>query len=136
MDASDWIEKWRLGRDLRRLFRRKYRNITAPSGIDAALEESAPMRARIMEIDSGELVARAMAHGIIIADLVPLRFGSSLWREEAGHQYLSAEGKQAIGRAIQAARKERRREILEWITPITGLVGALTGLLAVFLSMD
>lgn len=134
MDVSDWLEKMRLGRDLRRLFRRKYRNVTAPSEIDAALEDSAPMRARLMEIDSGELVARAMNHGIIIADLVPLRFGSTLWREEAGHQYLSAEGIRAIERAIQVARKEYRREILEWVTPITGLVGALTGLLAVILS--
>ena len=82
-----------------------------------------------MEMESGELVGRAMSYGIVLVDL-PLRFGGPLWREEAGHQYLSAEGKQGIECAIDSARRERRQAWFASLGRAASFLGALTGLLA------
>jgi hypothetical protein len=138
---NDWLERRRLRRSLKRLYVTKYREALKGEWSDGDNtiahryeQESAPMRARLWEMESAELVGRAWALGIVVADLEPLRFGNPLWREEAGCRYLSAEGRRAIERSISAVRREQVDMWFRRLAPITGIIGALTGLLAVLLS--
>jgi hypothetical protein len=61
---------------------------------------------------------------------MPFRFKSPLWLEEGGHQYLSAEAEQALGKALSAARVELSKVWLPMGLAAIGLIGALTGLVA------
>lgn len=142
VSMNEIVERWQLQSEIKKIYRQKYRDLVRkeePAGenLDAIARrfevETSPLRARLLEMESSELVSRAMDMGIVVADLAPLRFGSPLWRREAGCQYLSAEGKQTVERAIRAARRERMKWAVAWIAPVTGLIGALTGLVAIWL---
>ena len=133
-------EKWALRRELKRLLKSKYERElehASEEQIDTIARryeaDSAPMRARLNEIESTELIGRARSLDIVIADLVPLRFGNPLWREEAGCRYFSAEGKQTVEAAIRKARSARVNLWFSRIGLMIGLIGAITGLLAVVL---
>jgi hypothetical protein len=49
-----------------------------------------------------------------------------------GGWYLTAAGISTVRRAIRLECKERREAALAWISPLIALIGALTGLLAVW----
>lgn len=119
-------ERWKIQRDLKKLFRDK----KTPAEIDEALRDSLPLRGRLMEEASAELIGKAMDYGIMSVDLMPFRFGSPMWLEEGEYRYLSAEARQIILRAIDAKKAERTKAALLWIGPIAGTIGAITGLIA------
>jgi hypothetical protein len=120
------FEKWKIRRELKLICRGKQ----SPEEIESALKESAPLRGRLLADESAELLGRAMALGIIPVDLMPFRFGSPMWLEEGGYQYLSQEAKQAVEKALSTSKVERFKTVMLWVAPIAGLIGAITGIAA------
>lgn len=87
-------------------------------------------------IKTGELMEQAVRYGVTIDDLPPPKLEHSYWRTgRHGTAYLTAEGLAAYRKAVRRAKTVQFREFrdawLPWIGAMTGLVGALTGLLAV-----
>lgn len=58
---------------------------------------------------------------------------------ERGHNlggwYLKPSGYVKVRAVIRAEQKERRETLLAWVVPATGLIGAITGLIAVLLTL-
>ncbi len=52
-----------------------------------------------------------------------------------GEWYLKPSGHVKVRAAIRAEQKERREAWLAWVAPATGLIGAITGLIAVLLTL-
>jgi hypothetical protein len=52
-----------------------------------------------------------------------------------GLRYLKPGGVMKLRNLIREETAARRKAVLEWVTPFIGIIGAMTGLLAVILSM-
>ena len=52
-----------------------------------------------------------------------------------GEWYLKPSGYVKVRAVIRSEQKERREALLAWVIPMTGLIGAITGLIAVLLTL-
>lgn len=52
-----------------------------------------------------------------------------------GEWFLKPSGYMKVRAVIRSEQKERREALLAWIIPMTGLIGAITGLIAVLLTL-
>lgn len=139
IDLTSALEKRRLRKAIRNLYHSKYaislKQESRESENFAILSErfereSAPLRARMREIESTALADRAMSYNIVPANLAPLQFGNPLWLSDAGCRYLSEEGAQAVRRAIAQARDERIKFWASIISSLSGVITAIAGLAA------
>src|ERR1700730_12960560 len=63
--------------------------------------------------------------------------GNDKWRtaKQGGILYLNSDGIRELHVAIRADRRERLELIRSWLTSLTGLIGAIIGLLAIILKL-
>jgi hypothetical protein len=64
---------------------------------------------------------------------------SEMWEERSGHYWLSTKGIYGLKLSIRAEKKAKREAILMWvpaITALTGLFGALIGVLAAWFGIS
>jgi hypothetical protein len=63
---------------------------------------------------------------------IPAWKDKAMWEEDYGDRYLTTLGVQTIRKQIRDERKEKRDSWLPWVCAITGLIGALIGLISAY----
>lgn len=102
------------------------------AGIDAfAMHEVDTIDDEIEALESRYLTESA---GRLLLPTPEFDPGSSAWVESSvtGRFRLSRAVMMQLRSAIRKERKERREGVILWITALTGIIGALTGLVAVW----
>ncbi|MBA7641093.1 hypothetical protein ES703_48765 [subsurface metagenome] len=68
---------------------------------------------------------------------VPKFEEKGMWEQgrNMGHWYLTPNGITKIRGLIREETAARRKAVLEWVAPFVGIIGAITGLLAVIFAM-
>lgn len=77
------------------------------------------------ELLSRQLIRRASSRGLDIPN------DDSWWEESLGYKYLSKTGRARVERMIRDDFRENSKWFMEVVAVLTGLVGALIGLLSV-----
>jgi hypothetical protein len=96
--------------------------------------ESAPIEEELLEIQTRRLVNKARRMLLPVPDIPMNEPEDENWIRGTSTRgwHLKAEGVTHVRAAIRAESKERREALIAWATLIIGILGALTGLVAVW----
>ncbi|OGO05678.1 MAG: hypothetical protein A2Z76_04615 [Chloroflexi bacterium RBG_13_56_8b] len=135
---------WKKNRELDRVTRLHSKAIKKAIKEKKSSEEIEALRSEMFaDIDPIDEEIKALVSGKLIRKAeslflpIPSLSESGIWRhgEFVGHWYLSSSGITKVRGLIREETAARRKAFLEWASPLTGIIAATTGLLAVIFAM-
>ncbi len=132
---------YRLSRELASTRRFYERHITearkrrAPRAEIEQLYDEMRLQTEVTDLELDRLITirlRRVADRLLLT--LPKYEDKEVWEKENPLNYLilTHEGMKSVRRSIRQARREAAEYFLKWVVPMIGIIGALTGLIAVW----